>query len=59
MGALLAWSPPRLAERGTAEQLGTDDPDELAAAHVVGDLSETWPSPEVCNKRLQSKGVFS
>ena len=59
MGALLAGSPPRLAERGTTEQLGTDDPDQLPTTHVVGDLGETWPSPEVCNKRLQSKGVFS
>lgn len=50
-GTLLTWVAPRSTNGGTAEGFGADDPTELALAHLVVHLGETWPSPVVCGAR--------
>lgn len=47
-GALLTGVAPRSANGGAAQSLGADDSAELALAHLVIHLCETWPSPVVC-----------
>lgn len=47
-GALLTGVAPRSTNGSTAEGLGADDSTELALAHLVAHLRETWPSPVVC-----------
>lgn len=46
--ALLAGVAPRSANRSAAQGFGADDAAELALAHLVVHLCETWPSPVVC-----------
>lgn len=46
-GALLTGVAPRSANGGATEGFGADDPTELALAHLVAHLGETWPSPVV------------
>lgn len=46
-GALLAGVAPGSTNGGAAEGFGADDPAELALAHLVVHLGETWPRPVV------------
>lgn len=50
-GALLTGVAPCSANRGTAKGFRADDSTELALAHLVAHLGETWSCPIVCGQR--------
>lgn len=50
-GALLTGVAPGSTNGGAAEGFGADDPAELALAHLVVHLGETWPRPVVCGEK--------
>ena len=47
-GALLTGVAPCPTNGSAAEGFGADNSTELALAHLVVHLGETWPSPVVC-----------
>lgn len=50
-GTLLAGVAPGSTNCSTAQCLGADDAAELALAHLVVHLCETWSGPVVCGQR--------
>lgn len=49
-GALLTGVAPRSANCGAAKSFGADNSTQLALAHLVAHLGETWSCPVVCGQ---------